>query len=385
MSVRLPPIGFWSYATQDDKASDGKLTELRLLLSRELQAQYGREEVRVFQDVSAIPPGAQWEARIRTALGDSTFFIPLITPNFIQSEWCNKEFFLFREREKALKARFHGLSGESFIFPIYYVRIDGVEAFSDELLNELHRLQRLDFTRLRLKDYGSEAREKVAQLAESICRLLRPRWDEASGTEQPGPVQSKPTEVADLKAAAAEKAAEEAAARAAAETAAQEVAARAAARKPARGLPVVMLLTVGGAVAAVLLLIALLSGQKPQASLVGAANTNGSQPTPAASTAQAAPVQAPAPQSDPAASLVGSWSIAGLGCSKPITFAETANGLTQTFGGAPPVNVHALASPASGALAFRDDDGTRYELSGGKATITLVGASRPEAMTRCAG
>ncbi len=188
MSERLPPIGFWSYATQDDDASDGKLTELRRLLRRELQAQYGRESVTIFQDVSAIPPGAQWEARIRTALSDSTFFIPLITPNFVQSEWCAREFFLFQERERQLKEIYPALAGESLIFPIYYVDIRGVEPFNSELLPEIHSRQRLDFTRLRLKDHGVETREKIAELAASICRLLRPRWEPVAAPPEPAVV-----------------------------------------------------------------------------------------------------------------------------------------------------------------------------------------------------
>jgi hypothetical protein len=193
MSERLPPIGFWSYARQDDDASQGRLSSLRTVLTSELQQQYGREPVKIFQDVSAIPPGAEWEAKIRDALNDSTFFIPLITPNFIQSQWCTEEFFIFREREIQINTDNPQLKNERRIFPIYYVGIDGVEPYDPRLITELKRLQWLDFTHLRLKDYNQEAvREKLSELAASLRRLLHTRVASEPPPAQPPPVILKP-------------------------------------------------------------------------------------------------------------------------------------------------------------------------------------------------
>jgi hypothetical protein len=185
---RLSPIGFWSYARQDDEASQGRLSSLRTVLSAELQQQYGRDPIKIFQDVAAIPPGAEWEQKIREALNDSTFFIPLITPNFVQSQWCSEEFFVFREREIQINETYPSLRNERRIFPIYYVNIDGVEAYDSKLIEELKRLQWLDFTRLRLKDHNQEAvREKVSELAGSLRRLLHARAVEgALAQEVPG-------------------------------------------------------------------------------------------------------------------------------------------------------------------------------------------------------
>lgn len=89
--VRLQPIGFWSYATQDDMASGGRLSKLRSMLMNELQQQYGRNPIKIFQDVAAIPPGSEWDEEIRNALTQATFFIPIITPAFVESEYCAQE------------------------------------------------------------------------------------------------------------------------------------------------------------------------------------------------------------------------------------------------------------------------------------------------------
>ncbi len=175
---RLPPIGFWSYARQDDDASEGRLSALRAQLRSELQTQYGREPIKVFQDVAAIPPGAEWEAEIRNALDRSTFFIPIITPNFVESEWCIREVQIFLEREAALNAQHPELAGRRRIFPVSYVPIDDADPFDLRALAELKRLQWFDFTALRFKDQHDErVRLALSSLASGICRLINIRLE----------------------------------------------------------------------------------------------------------------------------------------------------------------------------------------------------------------
>ena len=60
-----------------------------MLPSNALQLQIGqRRVVRIVQDVTAIPRGSEWEAEIGKVLGQSSFMIPIVTPGFLQSEWC---------------------------------------------------------------------------------------------------------------------------------------------------------------------------------------------------------------------------------------------------------------------------------------------------------
>ena len=182
MSGRLPPIGFWSYARQDDEASQGRLSSLRSILMSELQQQYGRQPIRIFQDVGSIPPGAEWESKIRVAMQDSSFLIPIITPNFLQSRWCNEELSIFREREKVLKSSHPQLKEYRLIFPIHYVDSRDVDPYDPDILKELHKLQWFDFRAYRLKDYGQESvRERMATLAHSLRDLLRIRLEDTAG------------------------------------------------------------------------------------------------------------------------------------------------------------------------------------------------------------
>jgi hypothetical protein len=97
----LDPVGFWSYARQDDAHSDGQLSQLRAIVGRAIVLQCGVEVV-VWQDVAAIPYGADWAETIERTLGQTTFFIPIVTPRFLKSENCRDEYLGFRRRMQTL-------------------------------------------------------------------------------------------------------------------------------------------------------------------------------------------------------------------------------------------------------------------------------------------
>lgn len=174
-TVTLDAIGFWSYARADDDASGNALTELRMALKRELMQQLGRD-VALFQDVAAIPWGSEWELEIKRAIDRSSFFIPIITPRFIQSTECAKEMWLFVERQNAIRATYPDLPRDSLIFPILYVNIDGIEPIDPKVFEQIKKRQLLDFTELRFEDITSRpVRLWIANIARELCQVLRLR------------------------------------------------------------------------------------------------------------------------------------------------------------------------------------------------------------------
>jgi hypothetical protein len=170
----LRPIGFWSYSSSDDEHSRGRLSQLRALLAAELQQKIGRSlKVNIFQDVAAIPPGAEWEKQIYDAINAAYFLIPIVTPALLQSEWCCQEIRLFWEREAALRR-------SDLIFPLYYVGIDDLDAsrrddcHDPEVLSILRSRQWIDFRRQRLKNPDSEdVALSLEAMADAICSALR--------------------------------------------------------------------------------------------------------------------------------------------------------------------------------------------------------------------
>ena len=60
----LDPVGFWSYAHQDDAHSDGQLSQLRAIVGKQIVLQCG-DEVKLWQDIVAILFGARLAQRNR--------------------------------------------------------------------------------------------------------------------------------------------------------------------------------------------------------------------------------------------------------------------------------------------------------------------------------
>ena len=170
----LTPIGFWSYTSSDDSNSNGKLSQLRVLLSKELQLRIGQQpKVRIFQDVATIPHGRKWTEEIERALGQSSFLIPIVTPAFLQSSMCCLEVKRFIEREREL-------GRSDLIFPFHYIETTDVdprrreECHDPEVLRTLRDRQWLDFRDLRFREPGGEdVSSRVSQLAGSIREALR--------------------------------------------------------------------------------------------------------------------------------------------------------------------------------------------------------------------
>ncbi|TXN42911.1 toll/interleukin-1 receptor domain-containing protein, partial [Methylobacterium sp. WL7] len=183
----LIPTGFWSYTSSDENSSRGKLSLLRSLLSQELQQQIGRRPtVVIWQDVAAIPPGSEWEQQIRSAIGETSFIIPIITPAFLQSEWCSQEIDLFRLRENELKSK-------RLIFPIHFIDTSHIEernpdeCYSASTLQILKSRQWVDFRNLRLQNYESA---EVGQFLEHLAKSIRSSLREVDKSDAP---RSKPT------------------------------------------------------------------------------------------------------------------------------------------------------------------------------------------------
>ncbi len=178
MQGKLPPIGFWSYARQDEESARGKLSSLRARLQGELQQQYGRDQIRIFQDVAAIAPGDSWNRELHDAIQNSTFLVPIITPAFLESEWCCQEVRLFQAREAQLNADHPELDGRSRIFPIHYIDISNANPFDPDVLPLLQTRQWLDFRTMRFSlEDDPKVQMTLAGLAQGMNALLQVKVD----------------------------------------------------------------------------------------------------------------------------------------------------------------------------------------------------------------
>ena len=169
-------VGFFSYSREDDEASDGTLSALRIAIQRELSAQLGRTRTtfRLWQDQEAIAPGRLWESEIKAAVEQAVFFIPIVTPRAVNSHYCKFEFEAFLARE-------NGLGRADLVFPLLYIRVPALESEAewrkDPLLSIIGLRQYVDWRRFRHADVRTTAvREAIEHFCEKIVEALREPW-----------------------------------------------------------------------------------------------------------------------------------------------------------------------------------------------------------------
>ena len=174
-------VGFFSYSREDDEALRGSLSELRDAISRELAAQLGRTKrnFRLWQDQEAIPPGTLWESQIKTAVAKASFFIAIVTPRSVNSEYCHLEISSFLDREK-------DLGRDDLIFPVLYIDVAALRdraLWRDNVaLPIIAARQNVDWRAIRQQDINTVVvREAVERFSGKIVDALTKPWDSPEG------------------------------------------------------------------------------------------------------------------------------------------------------------------------------------------------------------
>src|SRR5215831_8943443 len=168
-------VGFFSYSREDDEGSGGRLSKLRERIQEELRSQLGRTKAdfRLWQDKTAIAHGKLWEDEIKSAIAESVFFIPIITPTAIKSHHCKFEFDSFLAREKEL-------GRSDLVFPILYIPVPALAGDrwrQDPLLLVIGSRQYEQWQNLRQLDPSStEVALRVEKFCANICRALEQPW-----------------------------------------------------------------------------------------------------------------------------------------------------------------------------------------------------------------
>lgn len=80
-------VGFWSYVHKDDKADDGRITQLSHDICEQYEMLTG-ETISIFLDKDRNEWGDDWRNNIENALSSIAFFIPVITPRYLISPEC---------------------------------------------------------------------------------------------------------------------------------------------------------------------------------------------------------------------------------------------------------------------------------------------------------
>jgi hypothetical protein len=166
----IVPGAFFSYVRLDDSRDNGRLSELRDRLEKEVRAQTGAP-FEVWQDRMSIQWGEQWKERIDHAIDTLTFLIVVVTPSWFNSVACREEFqrFLLVEKKRGRA---------DLILPIVYIDTpvlnEAVQRGDDPVATELatRELFRIDDLRNR-KWMASNIGRQIEQMAIAIRDALQ--------------------------------------------------------------------------------------------------------------------------------------------------------------------------------------------------------------------
>lgn len=161
---------FLSYTRIDDEFFGGAITALRGALELGVRVVTGDRTFEIFQDIDGIELGEQWQTRLREALSEASFLIPIITPLFFSSDACRNELTRFIDHEKA--------SGrDDLILPIYFVTTPLLEKTdqlnTDALALEISKRQHRDWrSQADLPINDPTVRREIRNLSEQIARAI---------------------------------------------------------------------------------------------------------------------------------------------------------------------------------------------------------------------
>jgi hypothetical protein len=114
---------FFSYARKDNASHDGQpgwITAFHIELDNAIRAHGAPGDHRIFFDTQEIKSGEDWEQRIRSALRDSCLMLAFVSPNYLNSEWCRKEWQAYILHEHARRVEGQG------VHPIYFIEVPGL-------------------------------------------------------------------------------------------------------------------------------------------------------------------------------------------------------------------------------------------------------------------
>jgi len=89
---------FFSYARQDADTDPHLVSALSETLTGRVNGMLTNAQFTIWRD-STVPTGSLWESSIENELRSSDILIVLLTPRWMNSEWCRNEYLLFEEIE----------------------------------------------------------------------------------------------------------------------------------------------------------------------------------------------------------------------------------------------------------------------------------------------
>jgi MoaA/NifB/PqqE/SkfB family radical SAM enzyme len=160
----MGPAAFLSYAHSDNDKR--WITNFASSLEKEVRDQLGDRygAFKIFVDRNDIGWGSEWRSRIESALIEATFLIPVLSPSYFTSPYCDKEFITFYRKlnERNRKRQ---------ILPLLLRTIDHLP--KSEAVKLALEFQHSDWSAIRRSPPNSKkVRSELERLAKQIVEAL---------------------------------------------------------------------------------------------------------------------------------------------------------------------------------------------------------------------
>ena len=146
----------------------GDIDEFQNRLENYVQQKVGDVGLRIFIDTKGLRVGEQWDAALETAITEARLLVVLLSPTWINSSYCRKEYKIFK-----------AANPYSPLLPILWdtVKADDITTNEGrEIFTELKEIQQIDWLDLQYESWKeSEPKRVVAKIAEEIKALLKRR------------------------------------------------------------------------------------------------------------------------------------------------------------------------------------------------------------------
>jgi TIR domain len=91
--------GFFSYSHHDAETDPGLVKAFTTLLEDRVNAKLANARFKIWRDEEGLRTGDTWNEKLEAQLKASDVMIVLLTPRWIESEYCRKEYIIFEEIE----------------------------------------------------------------------------------------------------------------------------------------------------------------------------------------------------------------------------------------------------------------------------------------------
>ncbi len=164
--------GFFSYAHHDARTYPTFVRAFTDRLENAVSSTLTNASLEIWRDEKGLRTGARWDQKIEQEIRASHILIVLLSPKWIESEYCRKEYTIFEEVEAAEK---------NYVAPILIRDVENQERyFDDDQKQTFAKLKQRQFvvvlagdsTRPNIKEVDKIARE-ISEMVEQLRPVVR--------------------------------------------------------------------------------------------------------------------------------------------------------------------------------------------------------------------